>query len=196
MSGLYLNQNEVLYSDSSSTLIGYDSDDNGCKTNLSQIEQQEIPIREPNVELISANARLQAIEELDGVVMLYYADFSLCPFDKGYATLMREGAVSVMIYAPDSPVKDSGEYQADELEFYISIPENPAEIKAVENGYKGIGWEPFENRSVVRLVGQVFDSKQYRDAGGVKFYNEADHAAYFVQADRPLIEILEIARSI
>lgn len=197
VSGLDLIRKGIRPEDSSVTRTSTASADSGRTTSLYEIEQQEIPIREPSVELISANARLQAVEELDGVVAQYYADFSPCPFDKGSATLMREGTVSVMIYALNSPVKDSGEYQAKELEFYTSIPENPAEIKAVEvNGYKRMGWEPCEIKSAVRLDGQVFDSKQYRDARGVKFHNEADYTAYFVQADGPLSEILELARSV
>lgn len=171
----------------------------GClATDLAEIGQEyNFPIRQPNLSLIADKAALQGIDAFRDVIVLYYADFSICPFDRSADLMMNDGLVMLTIYTLDKKIKDGSDFQDQQYSFYTSIPNNAANIQKIEvNGYKGIGWEPYDGHSVVRLQGEVIESTPAHGPGGVKFYSEGDKLAYYISADKPLNEILKIAESI
>jgi hypothetical protein len=171
----------------------------GClATNLAEIDQEyDFPIRQPNLALIADKAALQGVDTNRKVIVLYYADFSICPFDRSAELMMKDGLVMLTIYALDERIKDGSDFQDQQYSFYTSIPSNAANIQIIEvNGYKGIGWEPYDGQSIVRLKGEVIESTPAHGPGGVKFYSEEDRSAYYISADKPLNEILKIAESI
>ncbi len=103
---------------------------------------------------ISDNAALQTIDDHDDLIILYYADFSMCPFDQGRDDMIERGAIVVTIFTPDEALKDSSEFQEKDFTYFTSIPDNQANIERIEvNGYKGIGWEPYRSASIIRLDG-------------------------------------------
>jgi hypothetical protein len=176
---------------------GVAAPDTCLPTSLSAIPAKDFPIREPRTETVSSNASLRAIDENKDLVTMYYADFSMCPFDETPEAMIQKGAVKVTIFKPQATFKDSADFQQQELDYYTSNPDIVAKVQPIEvNGYNGVGWEPYEGKSVVRLNGEEIESTPVSEPGVVRFYNEQDGTIYFITANRPLDGILEIARSI
>jgi hypothetical protein len=174
-----------------------DATPDGCfPTSLSQIDQTTFPIREPNKALVSDSASLQAVDENIDLVTMYYADFSLCPFQESLDSFLQKGGVIVTISKPDRDYKDSTEFQELQLAYYTSNPEIVADVKPIEvNSYKGVGWGPYEGASVLKIDGKVVESTPFPGSGTVRFYNEMDGTVFLIKADRPLDQILTIAES-
>lgn len=166
-------------------------------TRLSEIPAKDFPIREPRTDLIAPGAGLKAIDENKDLVKLYYAVFSMCPFDESPDAMVQKGAVLVTIFRPQITLKDSSDFQERELAYYTSNPDIVADVRPIEvNGYKGVGWEPYQSQSVVRLNGEVIESTPIPAPGVVRFYNDQDGTVYFITANRSLDQILEIAKSV
>lgn len=148
--------------------------------------------------MISEHASLRAIDENKDLVKMFYADFSLCPFDKGYEQVIADGAVDVTIYKPGIELKDSEEFQRQEPEYAANNPAIIADVQPIEvNGYKGVGWEPYENYSITMQDGKEISRTSIGlSPGVVRYYNEDDGTIYNITAQLPLAEIIEIAESI
>ena len=132
-----------------------------------------------------------------GIVKLYYADFGMCPFDESPEEMIRKGVVVETIFKPEVTFKDSADFQSQGLAYYKSNPVIIAKVQPVEvNGYKGVGWEPYEGKSVMRINGEEVESTPVPEPGVVRVYNEQDGTVYFITANKPLDKILEIAGSI
>jgi hypothetical protein len=61
-------------------------------TSLSDIPAKDFPIRVPQTDLIGSGVSLKAIDENKDLVKLYYADFSMCPFDESHDAMVQKGA--------------------------------------------------------------------------------------------------------
>ncbi|HXG06590.1 MAG TPA: hypothetical protein VNI77_04605 [Nitrososphaera sp.] len=165
---------------------------------LSDIPSMGFPIRQPDLATISPNAQLRAIDQNRDLVKLYYADFSMCPFDESRESMIQKGAIDVTVYRPGITLKNSTEFQQQELEYAKSNPDMIiADVQPIKvNGYNGVGWEPYESKSVVRINGQEVESTPIPAPGVVRFYNDNDGTIYSITANRPLADILKIAESI
>jgi hypothetical protein len=176
---------------------GVAAPDSCLPTSLDAIPAKDFPIREPSMEALSPNVSIKAIDENKDLVKLYYADFDMCPFDETPEAMIQKGAVVLTIFKPQVASKDSSDFQQQELDYYTTNPEIIAKVQPIEvNSYKGVGWEPYEGKSVMRLDGEEIESNPVSEPGVVRFYNEQDGTIYFLAANRPLDGILEIARSI
>ena len=179
------------------TSTGQAAPDGCMPTSLSQIDEKSFPVREPAMSSISDGASLQAVEDNIDIVKLYYADFSLCPYDGTRESFLKEGGVTVTIYKEETPYKDGLDFQEQQLAYYASNPNIVADVQPIEvNGHYGVGWGPYESASIVRLDGEVIENTPMPGTGTVRFYNEEDGTIYYVKADRSLEEILNIAKSI
>lgn len=169
----------------------------GClPTSISQAEQS-FPIREPNLLLISDNAALQGVDEGNDLVTMYYASFSLCPFLDSRESFFQRGGLTLTVFKAEPTYRDSVEFQEGELAYFTSNPRVVADVKPIEvNGFKGVGWDPYQSASVTRLNGKIIESTPMLGPGAVRFYNEMDGTIYFINADRSLDEMLKIASSI
>ena len=155
------------------------------------------PVKEPSS--LPQGYALRAVEADGGGkagVVLYYSDKSLCPFEGGLTDQVQNGTLVITaIAAPD--IKDSADFQQREVKYYAGEPDTIADVKAIDvGGHKGIGWEPFTGKDIIRKEGKVVQDDPMPMPGMVRFFDDNDKTIYSVTAMRPLGELVEVAASI
>lgn len=167
---------------------------NICKTDLSQVKV-DYPIKQPTANALPANYRVQAIEELPDTVVIYYTDHQICP-DTSINGQILQGTIVQMI-GPIDFGNNSTEIQKKALDAYSRNSDIVAKVQAIEvNGYKGIGWEPYEGQAPTFINGTLAHTDPSMQPGRVSWYNDNDKVAYSIWGIQPLDKLLKIARSI
>lgn len=157
----------------------------------------DYPIKEPSVDSMPNNFALKAVDNPGGVVILYYADHSLCPFTESFDGQIKNGAIVVTVTAGEDVATDSADFQQQELDYYAAQKETIADVQALDvNGNRGIGWEPFTGTSTITFNGEVSSTEDLPMPGMIRFYHDQDHTIYSISAFQPLDTLLEIAQSI
>jgi hypothetical protein len=153
-------------------------------------------VKRPQLSAMPASFDLQAIDQPGGVVIMYYADHSLCPFTDSFDGQIDKGAIVVTVSKPEGLAKDSAEFQKKELEYYASQKETIAKVQPFSiNGYEGVGWEPFTGKDVVIIKGEVSSETPIKMPGMIRFYNDNDGTLYTITAHQPLETLTAIAKT-
>lgn len=170
------------------------SSQNICKTDLSQL-RVSYPIKQPTAKALPPNYRIQAIEELPSTAVIYYTDHQICP-DTSINGQILQGAIVQMV-GPIDFGNNSTEIQKKALDEYSKRSDIVAKVQAIEvNGYKGIGWEPYEGQAPTFINGTLAHTDSSMQPGRISWYNDNDKVAYSIWGTQPLDKLLEIARSI
>lgn len=156
------------------------------------------PVKQPTS--LPQGLTLRAVEADGGGkagVILYYADHSLCPFEGSLTDQIQNGTLVITVMKAED-IENGTDFQQRELAFYANDPDGTiAEVQAIEvAGHKGVGWEPFEGKDVIRMEGKVVQSNPIQMAGMVRFFDDNDKTIYTITAMRPLSELVSVAESI
>lgn len=150
------------------------------------------PIKQPSTASMPPGYKLQAIDNQQGQVWLYYSDHSLCPFDKDLFEQIDNGAIVVGIRPLQ--MTNAKQYYID---FANSSKGTPQEMQFVEvNGHPGLADNPHQGVSEITRNDVVVESHPISLPGTVAFYNEKDGTIYTVKAMQPMDKLLAIAQTI
>lgn len=150
------------------------------------------PIKQPVMDQILTGYKLQAVDQNAADVFMWYSDHSLCQVHGLPDELYRGSILVIAAYNPN--MGDSATEAQKELN---NLKGSTAKLQMIDvNGYKGIGWEPFQGADVVKLNGTVLDSQPIPMPGRVEFFNDHDKTWYSVSGMRSMSELLQIAMTI
>ncbi len=172
------------------------SSQNICKTDVSQLKAT-FPIKQPSASALPIGYKLQAVEEMQDVVVLYYTDHPVCP-DLSIGAQEAQGTIVVLI-GPVPFGNSSKEIQKQQLEMYNSTSNKDivAKIQALDvNGFAAVGWEPYVGQAPTYINGTLAHTEPASMPGKVAWFNDNDKIGYSVWGNQPLTKLLEIARSI
>lgn len=153
---------------------GFAAPDNGCLPKLVNPAMAVYPIKQPSAETLPKGYSLQAVDDPGDAVVMYYSDYSMCPFTESFDGQIKKGAIVVTVNQPEGIAKDSTDFQQKELNYYASQNGTLAKVQPIDvNGNKGVGWEPFTGTDTVRQDGVVVSSEPLPMPGMVRFYDDS-----------------------
>ncbi len=170
--------------------------DDACLPKTLDSVVTDFPVKQPDTSTMPAGFQLEGVDYAGGTVIMFYADHSLCPLTESYGGLIDKGAIVISVNKSDE-VKDSVQFQNEELEYYANQPETLAKVEPITiNGNKGIGWEPFNGTDTVRIDGKVISQEPIKMPGWVRFYDDQDGTIYGIRGHQPLQVLVRIAESL
>ncbi|AIC15949.1 hypothetical protein [Nitrososphaera viennensis] len=172
------------------------ANDDACMLKTLDSVVTDFPVKQPDTSSMPAGFQLEGVDYAGRTVIMFYADHSLCPLTESYGGLIDKGAIVISVNKSDE-IKDSIQFQNQELEYYANNTETLAKVEPITvNGNKGIGWEPFNGTDTVRIDGNIVKQEPIKMPGWVRFYDDQDGTIYGIRGHQPLQVLVKIAESL
>lgn len=157
--------------------------------------QAEFYVNLPDVYQVLPSYKLQAVDQTDSGIMLYYSDESLCSIRGGpleetlHGTVVVEITKNVVEMNNAEWTEQTFQNLLDDAIFY------EPQILTV-NDQSAVGWEPYYGQSIATLNEDIIHHEDIPWPGRVLFYDEQYHLSYNIMGTQPLEELHKITKTL